>query len=65
MATKRRFSTLINVIRDDKIEIFIKSQHSSTREFDINISEDGLRITIDGPLIVRPRAANQIEVDYP
>ena len=62
---EKGYTAFIDQTREDCIEIFIWHDREPTgREFDIKISKDGLKITIDGTLSVRPRAANQIELDY-
>ena len=62
MAEKFEYS--VHKVSERKLELFISSTHAPVREFDITMSKDGIKITIDGRMQVFPRAANQVEIDF-
>ena len=58
----RDYQIEIKKVRDDKIQIEIKSK-CSNREFDIIVSKDGLDITANDTVLVMPKATNKLTVD--
>lgn len=53
----------ITMIRNDKVQVEIKSSHDDIRKFDVTASKDGLKITSNENLAVMPMASNTVMVD--
>ncbi len=51
------------MVRNDKVEVEIKSTHDDVRKFDITVNKDGLKISSNENLAVMPLASNIVMVD--
>jgi len=52
----------ITMVRNDKVQVEIKSIHDNVRKFDITVNKDGLKISSNENLAVMPLASNTVMV---